>query len=135
MTAGVACANPPAIAFTPNTLSFLCNAGYSEVVVDACSACGAGKYKETSGNDVLDCLDCKQFSESPAGAISAASCLCVQGYAADGSALDTCVECAKGKYKAASVNAACTDCPAGSTTLPCMLATTCCRSAARPRSA
>jgi len=112
--AGVACANPPANAFTPNTLSFLCNAGYSTpVVANACSACGTGKYKETSGNDVFDCLDCKQFSKSP----SAAGCLCVQGYAAQGSALDTCVECAKGKYKAASANAACMDCPAGSKTL------------------
>jgi len=113
-----ACANPPANAFTPNTVSWLCNAGFSEpVVADACSACGAGKYKEASGNDALDCLDCKDYSESPPSTISAASCLCVQGYAADGSALDTCVECAKGKYKAASANAACTDCPGGSTTL------------------
>ena len=116
--AGVTCANPPANAFTANTLSFLCNAGYSTpVVANACSACGTGKYKETSGNDVLDCLDCKQFSKSPASTISAAGCLCVQGHAAQGSALDTCVECAKGKYKAASANAACMDCPAGSKTL------------------
>ena len=62
-------------------------------------------------------LGVKASSVSPAATISAASCLCVQGYAADGSALDTCVECTKGKYKAASANAACDTCPVGSTTL------------------
>jgi len=113
--AGVACANPPTYAIAPDTLSFLCNAGFSlPVVANACSACAAGTFKETSGNAVAACLTCKAFSESTPGTISATGCLCVQGYAADASALDTCVECAKGKYKVASANAACVSCPAGS---------------------
>ena len=115
---GLLCDLVPSNAFSLNKQSWLCNAGYSEpVVANACSACAAGTYKEASGNAIEDCLECKDFSESVAGTISATGCLCARGYAADGSALDTCVECAKGKYKAASANAACDTCPVGSTTL------------------
>ena len=71
-------------------------------MADACSACAAGTFKEASGNDALDCLDCKDFSESLAGKISATGCLCVQGYAAAGffyvGASQTCEACPAGSF-------------------------------------
>jgi len=46
------------------------------------------------------------------------ACVCNAGFEAGaGSALGTCVQCAAGKYKAAPGNAACTPCPAHSTSL------------------
>ena len=70
------CVPAPANAFTPNTVSFLCNAGYSEPVVsNACSACAAGKYKDAVGNQ--DCQVCPPDSLSLA---ASTSCTCNNGF-------------------------------------------------------
>ena len=112
------CIPVPTNAFTTDSITFICNAGYSHPLVsNACSACAAGTYKEAAGNDVALCATCKQFSESASATINAENCRCVQGFGVEGNPLDSCVACVKGKYRAGVANAPCVLCPAGSTTL------------------
>jgi len=100
-----------------------------------CLACGAGAHKPAPGNHACVacpentfaapsntlCSPCFEFSSSSAGSESQSNCTCNPGYAAlalgipyaGNSAVDQCVACAPGSYKAELRNTACSACAAG----------------------
>ena len=106
-----------------------CNAGATGNG-SVCVLCGAGKYKDVTGNgSCVDCsantysatvgataagacLGCASNAVSGAGSVVIGSCVCNVG--ATGPNGGTCSLCVTGKYKAVNGTAACTDCWAGS---------------------
>jgi len=106
----------------------ICNAGYSGQFSHSCTACEAGKYKDTNAN--MNCHLCAPGSfstaiaatssdtcqicsrthhTSAAGSDSPDDCVCNVGY----SGTDTCTACVRGKYKAFIGNGVCDSCMSG----------------------
>jgi len=107
----------------PNTNRdyFLCNAGFS--LSDAlCEECAADSYKTDFGN--LACLSCASVgnfgnfksTDGATGRTSSLDCWCIRGYGT-AEAGGQCQECAVGFWKAAVVDAPCTQCVPGSSTV------------------
>jgi hypothetical protein len=105
----------------------ICNAGYSGPTNGACTACAAGKYKNSHGTSA--CIDClaNQYSSAEAstactpcaaGTTSlAAASACYCGAGKTGPTGGPCTPCAAGEYKAASGSAVCSTCAQGSVAL------------------
>jgi len=91
-----------------------CNKGYDSLAPSGCSACPAGKYKATSGND-----GCKSCDHNTTTTMSAqASCVCVPGYY-DASASGKCKVCPAGTYSSQRYGASsCLPCSQHSTSAP-----------------
>lgn len=88
-----------------------CNAGYSGPDGGSCTACESGKYKTSAGSAA--CTHCLANSGHALTAqTQATACLCFKGYT--GANGGQCAECAAGQYKNTNGSAACTACPAGS---------------------
>jgi hypothetical protein len=96
----------------------VCKAAYTGVAagVQGCILCEDGSFKSTAGD--VACTACPGTSVTESlvatGKDEQSDCECPAGE--DGtSGPMTCTACSVGKYKAASGNVACVDCPAGST--------------------
>jgi len=98
-----------------STSQCLCALGYYKLV-NTCTACGAGKYKDTTGfaactdcgvntyqpltaqTSVSSCTACPStFAVSPAGSSALASCQCAPGYFGPNGG--TCTPCYAGRFK------------------------------------
>ena len=78
----------------------------------ACTLCPAGKYSTASAApSASTCSDCPAYSYSDAGSMDEANCSCGKGYTVivEGGG---CVACAAGSFKDVNGSAACTLCPA-----------------------
>jgi len=123
-------ANSTSLTGSLNKNDCQCKSGYSPQTGSECSACIAGKYKDSIGSTACTscdagnyssqvgaesstvCEDCPAYSTSAAGSSRLRQCRCDLGYTGpDGEKCDACVE---GKYKAGTGDAACSFCPAQS---------------------
>ena len=98
-----------------------CVSGYTpNAGATACQTCAIGTYKGVQSNAA--CTACPGNSTTTAvGQTAQTSCQCLAGFGGDAttttSGVQSCVICGYGKYKGSLANAACTQCPAGHTTL------------------
>jgi hypothetical protein len=89
-----------------------CKAGYTGPGFVHCTACVAGKYKDTTGN--LSCTPCPANSNSPTASSAITACTCNAGFSGpDGG---TCTTCAFAKYKPTLGSEPCSNCPVNSNT-------------------
>jgi hypothetical protein len=89
-----------------------CTAGFTGADGWACTACGVGKYKSSTGSS--NCTSCLGSSTTLATASDVSTaCLCNVGYTGA-----SCIACAASTYKNITGSAACTACPAKSVSLP-----------------
>jgi len=129
MTAASVCMACPSNTDSPMVSTSLeaciCNAGFSGPDGGACSECGVGTYKGTTGS--ASCLDCNAGSylnisagtacfacpsntDAVRGSVQQTECVCNAGYTGpDGG---TCTVCDVGTFKSASGSAMCMDCQA-----------------------
>jgi len=111
--------------------SCICNAGYTGSDGN-CVACGAGKWKVSTGSALCTsclpdkystslgasssatCLPCPSSSNAPEGSIALAACVCNMGFTGPGglaaSGVTPCVACLAGTWKGTSGSATCTNC-------------------------
>lgn len=107
----------------------LCDYGYSGADGGACSACGAGKYKDSQGSATCsdcvvdtyqpftaktastDCSTCPTSSVSPAGSSALGSCECKPGFFGPNGGV--CATCYAGRYKTEKGPQDCTLCGSG----------------------
>jgi len=90
-----------------------CNAGHSGPNGGECTACVAGKYKDTAGS--AECLACPSSSASLSdGSDSVTDCRCNAGYTGNNGG--ACTACVAGKYKDTVGPADCLDCPSSDST-------------------
>jgi len=99
-----------------------CNVGFTGPDGGSCAACGAGKYKATSGSAA--CTDCLENSASPAASSAVTSCQCNAGYTGPNGG--PCIECEANFYKDTVGPAACSACPAGSASPAASVSSTAC---------
>ena len=91
----------------------LCAAGtFSDRIgTKECSNCPGGTYRGASGGTSSKaCLPCSRDSDSAAGSVVAADCLCNKGFS--GPEGGPCLACTLGTYKKENGSALCTLCPA-----------------------
>jgi hypothetical protein len=99
-------ADSQSVAGSTVSTSCKCNAGFSGPDGGSCTACGAGKYKDTIGSTL--CTSCPAGSSSPAGSITQGNCVCMAGF--KGLNGGPCTKCPPGEYSAAGA-ASCLTCP------------------------
>ena len=122
-SAAIVCHDCPANTHAEaGSLECVCNAGYTGAH-EACSACGAGKYKSASGSGAcagceagtfstqVAAVACQACGHGATSAVGSTACECSAGFSG---AADACAACAKGKYKPAKGSYACLECDAGS---------------------
>jgi hypothetical protein len=64
-----------------------------------CSQCEPGKYSTTEGSsDALDCVQCIDHADSPAGSEDESACFCKAGYGQVSNATASCEACVAGTY-------------------------------------
>ncbi len=102
----------------PRISAGTCDAGYTGSTTSSCTACEAGTFKESAGNDVActACADGYTTADGTAtGAISPSECnSCAAGYFRDSTGgTSGCTACAFGKFSLAAGAATCTDCKLG----------------------
>lgn len=105
-------ANTTSATGTSTLLGCLCAPGHraSTETVSLCESCEVDTHADTLG--ALSCTACPDNSKTLPGAVSAAQCLCAEGYTRlDGA----CVACDKDTYKTHVGNSACRQCPANTT--------------------
>lgn len=89
-----------------------CNPGEYTSTDGTCLACPEGTYSDDG--TVTQCTSCTQGQTTAStGSTGSSDCVCDVGYFLNGA---TCTPCLEDKYKSTVGNAACIDCPAGSTT-------------------
>ena len=103
------CTKCPENAISPvgSTSNCKCKSGFSGPNGEICTACLAGKYKNTTGSS--QCTSCPDGSSSAQKSVSVTACRCVPGTA--GINGGHCVNCPVGTYKSVSGPGNCTVSP------------------------
>jgi hypothetical protein len=107
------CIACPPNSYSPNTSSAVCdcNPGYTGSGSLNCTACEAGKYKDTQGSS--SCIACPAGKFSGAGATFCR--LCVSGTYSGATGVSVCTNCVEGKYfrSPGQTSNVCISCEAG----------------------